>query len=133
MGTEKPLLTTHSFPSFVQILSIVPSEMFRWVLVVIGFGISGAFMFRSMRGITGRSEDKRASSFVLPLMIFAQFCLAVVFKMVFFKFVVLRSPGTGGGGGGDDDGALPGPNPLPTEPSRDDGNDTTNETFQALF
>ena len=105
-------------------LSIIPSELFRWILVGVGFVVSAIFMVKSAHTITSRSEDKRASSFVLPLMLFAQFSLALVFKMVFFKFVVLKQgPGSGGGDTGGEEPKEPAPGPAPTG-SPDGGNGT---------
>lgn len=102
--------------------------MFRWILLAIAFAISAVFMVRAAHGITSRSEDKRASSFVLPMMLLAQLALAIVFKLVFFKFVVLHH---GPPSGGDDDVPVaPPPKPTPTQPP---GNGTTGGNDTMLF
>ncbi|KAI8999910.1 hypothetical protein DFJ74DRAFT_698018 [Hyaloraphidium curvatum] len=103
----------------VSVLSIIPSETFRWVLIVLAFVFSAAFMLRNAHAITSRSEDKRATTFVLSFIALAQFSLAVLFKVVFFRFVVLHS------GAPPDDGQPdePAPSPPPAP-----GNDT-NSTF----
>jgi hypothetical protein len=105
--------------------------MFRWALVIFAFVLSAVFMLRAAHGITSRSEDKRASSFILPTMLLAQAALALVMKVVFFKFVVLHHPG-GGEGAPHEDPDVPEPPPAPPSPTPGNGTGG-NDTFLAAY
>ncbi|KND00148.1 uncharacterized protein SPPG_04489 [Spizellomyces punctatus DAOM BR117] len=72
----------------VSLLCIIPSEIVRWVLVAVAFASSVLFKIRTVRPIITQTNDKRASTLVLSIIVLCHGALVLLFKFVFFRFVI---------------------------------------------
>jgi len=67
----------------VSILSVIPIELARWILLGIGAGLSGVFLIRNMYPVLSRAEAQIAK-IILILVIIFHGALALVLKYKFF-------------------------------------------------
>lgn len=68
-----------------QIVNIVPSDTLRWVLVIIGFAISGFFITRNLYPIISRADSK-TSRLLLIFVLAAHAAFALLLKFEFFSY-----------------------------------------------
>ncbi|ORZ06983.1 hypothetical protein BCR41DRAFT_378732 [Lobosporangium transversale] len=90
----------------VSILSVIPIELARWILLGIGAGLSGVFLIRNMYPVLSRAEAQIAK-IILILVIIFHGVLALLLKYRFFAYnVSIAPPGT--------PAPEPSPSPLPS-------------------
>ncbi|KAF9582003.1 hypothetical protein BGW38_000785 [Lunasporangiospora selenospora] len=73
----------------VSVLSVIPIDLARWILLGIGAGMSGVFLVRNMYPVLSRAEAK-TSKIILMLVIALHAALALCLKYRFFAY----RPGT---------------------------------------
>ncbi|VDB87106.1 unnamed protein product [Peniophora sp. CBMAI 1063] len=76
----------------VSILCIIPSAIVRWVLVGIAFGLSGYFLVANVYPILASSDHKYARALIV-LVAVLHAALALVFKVEFFAYYVVKNIG----------------------------------------
>ncbi|KAJ7083435.1 hypothetical protein C8R44DRAFT_992000 [Mycena epipterygia] len=76
----------------VSILAVIPNSIVRWVLVGIGFGLSGYFLVRNIYPILS-SADAKATRLFIILIAALHAGLALTFQLLFFSYYI--NPGTG--------------------------------------
>ncbi|KAF9286281.1 hypothetical protein BGZ68_003062 [Mortierella alpina] len=69
----------------VSILSVIPIELARWILLGIGAGLSGVFLIRNMYPVLSRAEAQIAK-IILILVIVFHGVLALILKYKFFAY-----------------------------------------------
>ncbi|KAG0367993.1 hypothetical protein BC939DRAFT_461118 [Gamsiella multidivaricata] len=69
----------------VSILSVIPIELARWILLGIGAGLSGVFLIRNMYPVLSRAEAQIAK-IILVLVIIFHGVLALILKYRFFAY-----------------------------------------------
>ncbi|KAF9957197.1 hypothetical protein BGZ72_002078 [Mortierella alpina] len=69
----------------VSILSVIPIELARWILLGIGAGLSGVFLIRNMYPVLSRAEAQIAK-IILILVIIFHGVLALILKYKFFAY-----------------------------------------------
>ncbi|KAG0253844.1 hypothetical protein BG011_006131 [Mortierella polycephala] len=69
----------------VSVLSVIPIELARWILLGIGAGLSGVFLIRNMYPVVSRAEAQIAKIILILVVIFHG-ALALVLKYKFFAF-----------------------------------------------
>ncbi|KAF9107257.1 hypothetical protein BGX27_008809 [Mortierella sp. AM989] len=77
----------------VAILSVIPIELARWILLGIGAGLSGVFLIRNMYPVLSRAEAQIAK-IILILVILFHGALALVLKYKFFAYSAGAPPST---------------------------------------
>ncbi|KAI8355312.1 Yip1 domain family [Mortierella sp. GBAus27b] len=75
----------------VSILSVIPIELARWILLGIGAGLSGVFLIRNMYPVLSRAEAQIAK-IILILVIVFHGVLALLLKIRFFAFNNVGNP-----------------------------------------
>ncbi|KAF9962667.1 hypothetical protein BGZ65_008571 [Modicella reniformis] len=75
----------------VSILSVIPIELARWILLGIGAGMSGVFLIRNMYPVLSRAEAQIAK-IILILVIIFHGVLALLLKYKFFSFNSAGAP-----------------------------------------
>ncbi|KAF9356618.1 hypothetical protein BGX34_009843 [Mortierella sp. NVP85] len=75
----------------VSILSVIPIELARWILLGIGAGLSGVFLIRNMYPVLSRAEAQIAK-IILILVIIFHGVLALLLKYRFFAFNNVGAP-----------------------------------------
>jgi len=83
----------------VSILCVIPSDIFRWILVCVAFGISAYFLSKNMYAIVSSAED-RTSRFILPALWGAHAVLALLLKFSFYSYKISEAGDSGKGDGG---------------------------------
>ncbi|KXS17162.1 Yip1-domain-containing protein [Gonapodya prolifera JEL478] len=68
----------------VSFLSIIPLELFRWLLVLAACGITTLFALRNTYPLAVRTGDAKAAAPVMGMVILSNVALAAVFKFWFF-------------------------------------------------
>ncbi|KAF9201667.1 hypothetical protein BGZ49_008112 [Haplosporangium sp. Z 27] len=76
----------------VSVLSVIPIELARWILLGIGAGFSGVFLIRNMYPVLSRAEGQIAK-IILLLVILFHGVLALILKYKFFAYEI-SSPTT---------------------------------------
>jgi len=76
----------------ISLLCVIPVPLVRWVLVAIGFGISGYFLFANVYPILTSADSRVARLFIIPIVVF-HLAVAVVFKIMFFSYYVVEEIG----------------------------------------
>ncbi|KAF9570076.1 hypothetical protein EC968_002292 [Mortierella alpina] len=77
----------------VSILSVIPIELARWILLGIGAGLSGVFLIRNMYPVLARAEAQIAK-IILVLVIVFHGVLALILKYKFFAYTAApNAPG----------------------------------------
>ncbi|KAJ3124981.1 hypothetical protein HK098_000701 [Nowakowskiella sp. JEL0407] len=96
----------------VSVLCILPSEIVRWIIVIAAFALSVQFTIRNLYPLTAQSEmstnsaNAQSSAKMMTVIVFVSYAvLALVFKFVFFGYVVRVDDGT----------PTPTPTPSPTQ------------------
>ncbi|KAI9595663.1 hypothetical protein BDF19DRAFT_61284 [Syncephalis fuscata] len=89
----------------ISVLSVLPYNSLRWVLVLIGFAISGYFIFQNVRQVLMRSQHQRTQALLL-IVLAAHAILALLFKTQFFSYSIEWPEATPG----------PAPAPAPETP-----------------
>ncbi|KAI1320977.1 hypothetical protein EDD11_009300 [Mortierella claussenii] len=69
----------------VSVLSVIPIELARWILLGIGAGLSGVFLIRNMYPVLSRAEAQIAK-IILILVIIFHGVLALILKYRFFAY-----------------------------------------------
>ncbi|KAG0059464.1 hypothetical protein BGZ89_000386 [Linnemannia elongata] len=69
----------------VSVLSVIPIELARWILLGIGAGVSGVFLIRNMYPVLQRAEAQIAK-IILILVIVFHGVLALILKYKFFAY-----------------------------------------------
>ncbi|KAI8598318.1 hypothetical protein EDD21DRAFT_382834 [Dissophora ornata] len=69
----------------VSVLSVIPIELARWILLGIGAGLSGVFLIRNMYPVLSRAEAQIAK-IILILVIVFHGVLALILKYKFFAY-----------------------------------------------
>ncbi|KAF9431429.1 hypothetical protein BGZ76_000316 [Entomortierella beljakovae] len=69
----------------VSVLSVIPIELARWILLGIGAGVSGVFLIRNMYPVLSRAEGQIAK-IILILVILFHGVLALLLKYRFFSY-----------------------------------------------
>lgn len=69
----------------VSVLSVIPIELARWILLGIGAGVSGVFLIRNMYPVLQRAEAQIAK-IILILVIIFHGVLALILKYKFFAY-----------------------------------------------
>ncbi|KAG0203780.1 hypothetical protein BGX28_004060 [Mortierella sp. GBA30] len=77
----------------VSILSVIPIELARWILLGIGAGLSGVFLIRNMYPVLSRAEAQIAK-IILILVIIFHGVLALILKYKFFAYNPATPPPT---------------------------------------
>ncbi|KAF9161004.1 hypothetical protein BGX21_004099 [Mortierella sp. AD011] len=75
----------------VSVLSVIPIELARWILLGIGAGFSGIFLIRNMYPVLSRAEAQIAK-IILILVILFHAVLALILKYKFFAYNVGAAP-----------------------------------------
>ncbi|KAJ3410899.1 hypothetical protein HDV05_003030 [Chytridiales sp. JEL 0842] len=83
----------------VSLLCIIPSELSRWILIGIAFGVSTFFMVQNIQPHLTRSSNKAALTVILSVLVTAHAGLALLFRFGFFRFVYDVSTPPGGNNG----------------------------------
>ncbi|KAF9920616.1 hypothetical protein FBU30_009537 [Linnemannia zychae] len=79
----------------VSVLSVIPIELARWILLGIGAGVSGVFLIRNMYPVLQRAEAQIAK-IILILVIMFHGVLALILKYKFFAYNAAPAPPSGG-------------------------------------
>ncbi|ORX89964.1 Yip1-domain-containing protein [Basidiobolus meristosporus CBS 931.73] len=69
----------------VSILSVIPSNILRWICTIVGFLISGYFLTKNLYHIILRSTAKTPRLLVIGILI-SHFIVACIFKVKFFSY-----------------------------------------------
>ncbi|KAF8939070.1 hypothetical protein EDD21DRAFT_384260 [Dissophora ornata] len=78
----------------VALLSILPWNLLRWALVIVGAGASGLFLVRNLYPVLSRAEAQ-TSKVILILVVVLHAVLALILKYRFFAYnVTLPADGT---------------------------------------
>ncbi|TFK25435.1 Yip1 domain family protein [Coprinopsis marcescibilis] len=76
----------------VSILCVIPVPIVRWVLVGVGFGLSGWFLAANIYPILAAAEAKAMRLFII-LIAAMHLGIAITFKVVFFSYYVVEQIG----------------------------------------
>jgi hypothetical protein len=69
----------------ISIINIVPSDILRWTLVMVGFAISGFFITRNLYPVISRADSK-TSRLLLIFIIVTHAAFALLLKLEFFSY-----------------------------------------------
>jgi len=76
----------------ISLLCIIPVPILRWVLVGVGFGLSGFFIFSNVWPILN-GADQKSSRLLLAILIPLHAAIAITFKVLFFSYYVTKELG----------------------------------------
>ncbi|PPQ68092.1 hypothetical protein CVT25_014255 [Psilocybe cyanescens] len=88
----------------VSVLCVIPVRIVRWVLVGLGWGLSGWFLGSNIYPILASAEAK-ATRLIIILLAAIHFGIAITFKVLFFSYYIVNldektpPPTTGGSSG----------------------------------
>ncbi|KAI0058459.1 Yip1-domain-containing protein [Artomyces pyxidatus] len=76
----------------VSILCIIPVPLVRWILTGVAFGLSGYFLVANVYPVLA-SADQKALRLLIVVVAVLHAALALVFKVLFFSYYVVREVG----------------------------------------
>jgi len=76
----------------ISLLCVIPVPLARWVLVTIGFGVSGYFLCANVYPILSSADSRVTRLFIVPIVVF-HLAVAFVFKIMFFSYYVVNEIG----------------------------------------